>query len=96
VNTLIAMEIVYLFSVRYAHSTSLKREGLQGTKAVWLGVMSIAVLQALFTWAPPFQFLFGTTGIDGRHIAMILGVALSVFVILELEKAAWSWLRMKA
>ena len=96
VNTLIAMEIVYLFSVRYAHSTSLTREGLQGTKAVWLGIMSIAVLQALFTWAPPFQFLFGTTGIDGRHIVMILGVALTVFVILELEKAAWSWLRLKA
>lgn len=96
VNTLIAMEIVYLFSVRYAHSTSLTREGFQGTKAVWLGIMSIVALQALFTWAPPFQFLFGTAAIDAQHIAIITSLAGVVFLILELEKATWHRLRLKA
>jgi magnesium-transporting ATPase (P-type) len=37
VNTIVVMEIFYLFSVRYVHGTSLTWRGVLGTRAVLIG-----------------------------------------------------------
>jgi magnesium-transporting ATPase (P-type) len=86
VNMLIAMEIVYLFSIRYAHTTSFTLQGLKGTPAVWIGVITILALQAAFIWMPPIQSVFGTDSLTRAHVELIFGMALIVFVSLEAEK----------
>jgi hypothetical protein len=44
-------------------------------------------LQALLTYAPPMQALFGTAGLDAMSWALIVGLASAKFVLVELEKA---------
>jgi magnesium-transporting ATPase (P-type) len=86
VNTIVVMEIFYLFSVRYLHTTSFSRTGLLGTPAVLIGVATITAAQMLFTYAPFMQAMFASRPIavlDGVAIVMI-GIAL--FAILEVEK----------
>ena len=56
VNTLVVMEIAYLFSVRYVHGTSFTWAGVVGTPAVLIGVGTVAVAQLAFTYLPAFQY----------------------------------------
>ncbi len=44
----------------------------------------------MFTYAPPMQVLFATTGLDALHWLLISAVGLVVFLVVEAEKA---WLR---
>jgi magnesium-transporting ATPase (P-type) len=86
VNTIVVFEIVYLFSVRYLHETSLTWEGLAGTPAVLIGVGLVAAAQFVFTYAPFMQTIFQTRAVspaDGMSI-VVLGVAF--FAVLELDK----------
>src|SRR3546814_18429485 len=48
VNTLVVMEIFYLFSVRYVHGTALTWRGKLGTRAVISGVVRGGMAQLLF------------------------------------------------
>ncbi|MGF1651363.1 MAG: cation-transporting P-type ATPase [Hyphomicrobiaceae bacterium] len=86
VNTIVVMEIFYLFSVRYVHGSSLTLAGMLGTPAVLIGVGGIVVLQLAFTYAPFMQILFATQPLSLLEggVAILAGVAL--FAILELEK----------
>ena len=45
------------------------------------------VLQALFTYSPPLQALFGTAALDVWSWALIVGLASGKFVLVEIEKA---------
>jgi magnesium-transporting ATPase (P-type) len=86
VNTIVVMQIFYLFNVRYVHGPSFTLEGLVGTPAVLVGLVSITILQLAFTYLPWMQLLFDTRPLapaDGAYV-MALGVAL--FVICEFEK----------
>jgi magnesium-transporting ATPase (P-type) len=60
VNALVAMEVFYLFNVRYLGLPSLTFEGVVGTRAVLIAVGAVAALQFLFTYAPFMQTLFET------------------------------------
>ncbi|MFN7001542.1 MAG: HAD-IC family P-type ATPase, partial [Elioraea tepidiphila] len=51
VNTLVAMEIFYLFSVRYLKAASFTWAGVRGTPRVLAAVAAACGLQALFTYA---------------------------------------------
>jgi hypothetical protein len=64
VNTLVAMEVFYLFSVRYLKAPSFTLVGVQGTPRVLLAVGAVVVLQALFTYAPFMQTWFGTRALQ--------------------------------
>jgi magnesium-transporting ATPase (P-type) len=87
VNTLVAMEVFYLFSVRYLVSPSFTLTGVRGTRAVLIAVGLVTALQALFTWVPFMQHLFGTRPLDARQIIEIVLVGLALLVFLELEKS---------
>ncbi|MDX3774256.1 cation-transporting P-type ATPase [Chromatiaceae bacterium AAb-1] len=91
VNTLIAMEIWYLFSVRYLHGISLTWQGIKGTGPVLIAVTLVFGLQLCFTYVPVLQSLFKTEAISFVHGMYCAAVGVSVFVILELEK----WLLRK-
>ncbi|MGE3907604.1 MAG: HAD-IC family P-type ATPase, partial [Reyranellaceae bacterium] len=88
VNTLVTMEIFYLFSVRYVHGTSMTWQGVLGTRAVLIGVAIVVAAQFAFTYLPPLQAVF-----DSRPVAFadglgIFGVGAALLVLSEIEKRA--------
>lgn len=93
VNTLVVMEIFYLFSVRYVHGTSLTWQGVLGTRAVHIGVATVVTAQLAFTYLAPFQAIFGTSAVAFTDGLVIVGVGVALLIIVESEKriAAWLW-----
>ncbi|MFN3493473.1 MAG: HAD-IC family P-type ATPase, partial [Hydrogenophaga sp.] len=87
VNALVAMEVFYLFSVRYLKSPSFTWVGVQGTPRVLAAVAGVVVLQALFTYAPFMQTLFDTRALDLQQLLACAGIGAAVLVVLEVEKA---------
>jgi magnesium-transporting ATPase (P-type) len=86
VNTIVVMEIFYLFSVRYLRSTSLTWQGVLGTPAVLIGVGGVTLLQFAFTYAPVMQRLFETRAVAFGDGVAIVGVGVAVLVVVEVEK----------
>jgi magnesium-transporting ATPase (P-type) len=86
VNTLVVLEIFYLFSVRYVHGTSLTWTGVVGTPAVLLGGGSIVVAQFLFTYAPFMQAIFHTRPLALTDGLVIVAVGVVLLLIVEVEK----------
>ena len=88
VNTIVVMEIFYLFNVRYMHMTSFSLVGAMGTRAVLLAVSAVVAAQLAFTYAPFMQALFGTAPIALKDGLPIVGIGVLLMIILEAEKAA--------
>lgn len=95
VNTLVAMEVWYLFSVRYLRRKSFSREGIKGTRPIFYAVSLVFVLQLIFTYAPFMQQWFATEGLRFEHGLLCIGVGVLVFVILEVEKFLRTWLQSR-
>ena len=89
VNTIVMLEVFYLFSVRYLHASSLSLRGLLGTRAVLIGVGTVAVLQLAFTYLPPMQALFETRAVSVSEGAAIVLIGVALLAILEAEKLVW-------
>jgi magnesium-transporting ATPase (P-type) len=87
VNTLVAMEVFYLFSVRYLVNPAFTLTGVRGTPAVLSAVALVVALQSLFTWAPFMHTLFDTHPLAPLDVATVTLVGVAVLVILEIEKA---------
>lgn len=86
VNTLVAMEVFYLFSVRYLNAPSLTYQGVLGTPPVLIDITVVTALQLVFTYAPFMAALF-----DSRPLTLMQGVPVLVagvllFAVLEVEK----------
>lgn len=87
VNMLVMSEVFYLFNVRHFTASAWRWETLAGNRiAVWACAITL-VLQALFTYAPPMQALFGTAALDAMSWALIVALAFGKFVVVEGEKA---------
>ncbi|GAB4177804.1 MAG: cation-transporting P-type ATPase [Thalassobaculales bacterium] len=86
VNTLVVMEIFYLFSVRYVHGTALTWQGVLGTPAVLIGVSFVIVAQFAFTYLPLLQGVFGTRPVAFLDGAAIIGVGVVMLLVVEVEK----------
>ena len=87
VNTLVCMEVFYLFSVRYLKAPSFTVEGVKGTPRVLMAVFGVFVLQLLFTYAPFMQSLFASEALSLTTGVFVVLVGVAVLVILEVEKA---------
>jgi magnesium-transporting ATPase (P-type) len=87
VNTIVVMEIFYLFSVRYVHGTSLSWCGVLGTRAVLIGVSVIVTGQIMFTYAPFMQTTFETRPVALTDGPVIIAIGLTMLIVVELEKA---------
>lgn len=83
VNTLVAMELFYLFFVRYQNNSSITRVGLSGTMPVWLAIVALVILQALFTWTPWFQHIFNTRSLALSDFIVVIGSGVILLLILE-------------
>ncbi len=86
VNTLVVMEIAYLFSVRYVHGTSFTWVGVLGTPAVLIGVGTVTVAQVAFTYLPVFQVLFGSRPLSFFEGAIVVAIGVVLLVVVEIEK----------
>jgi magnesium-transporting ATPase (P-type) len=86
VNTLVCMEVFYLFSVRYLKARSFTWTGVKGTPRVLAAVAAVFVLQLVFTYAPFMHTLFASRPVSIAMGAQIVAVGAAVLVVLELEK----------
>ncbi len=86
VNALVAMEVFYLFSVRYLRARSFTWRGVRGTPRVLLAVTAVATLQLAFTFAPFMQRLFGTAALAWHELAACVLAGAVLLLLLELEK----------
>jgi magnesium-transporting ATPase (P-type) len=87
VNTLVCMEVFYLFSVRYLKAPSFTWQGVRGTPRVLVAVAGVFMLQLLFTYAPLMHTLFQTEALPFGWGIVILATGIALLVILEVEKA---------
>jgi len=94
VNTIVVMEIFYLFSIRYLHVTSLTLQGIVGTPAVLIGVAGVFIGQLAFTYLPFMQTLFATRAVSLTDGLAIIGVGVLLLLILEVEKLVRRRLRL--
>ena len=86
VNTIVVLEIFYLFNVRYLHMTSFTWQGALGTPPVLLAIATVIVAQFGFTYWPVMQELFATRPIALADGLLIVGIGVLAMIILEGEK----------
>ncbi|MDP2100279.1 MAG: cation-transporting P-type ATPase [Gallionella sp.] len=86
VNTLVTMEVFYLFSVRYLRVSSFSFKRLFNSPAVLIGVTAVIILQLVFTYASFMEAFFDSRPVDLVHGMEIIAIGVGMFGILELEK----------
>ena len=86
VNTIVVMEIFYLFSVRYIHGPSLTWQGVLGTPAVLVAVVVVVAAQLAFTYVPFMQGVFKTEPVAPFDGALIVGIGVALLIVVEIEK----------
>lgn len=88
VNTLTLFQAFYLFSARYIIEPVFSFQGFFGNRYVLIAVVMLIVFQLAFTYAAPWQSLFGSVPLDaGQWLRSVL-VASTVLLLVEVEKAA--------
>lgn len=86
VNVLIVLKIFHLFYIRNVYTTSLTWEAVRGTPAVWISVGVVVVAQFLLTYVPFFQAAFDTRPVSLLDGAIVIGIGMAFFAIVEMEK----------
>jgi Ca2+-transporting ATPase len=85
VNVFVFGEIFYLFNCR-SLEYSMFHVGVFSNLWVIFGALTMTLLQLLFTYWPPMQKLFGSATIGYDEWLLILSVAMSIHLIVGLEK----------
>jgi len=85
-NTLVMMEIFYLFFIRNIYGTSLTWKAVRGTKVVWATIAVVTVAQLAITYLAPLQKIFATEAVPFFDGVLIFGVGVTLFAIIETEK----------
>ena len=86
VNTIVVMEVFYLFSLRFTHTSSLTFRGVLGTPAVLIGLGTVVTGQLALTYAPFMQAAFGTRAVGFTEATMIFASGVGLLFVLEIEK----------
>jgi magnesium-transporting ATPase (P-type) len=86
VNAITIGQVFYLLNSRYLLDSSLTFKEHLGNAYLPLGIISVAILQLLFTYAPPFQAMFGNEAIPLRVWPWLLAGGLLFFLVVEAEK----------
>jgi potassium/sodium efflux P-type ATPase len=85
-NTLVMMEIFYLFFIRNIYGTSLTWKAVRGTKVVWATIAVVTVAQLAITYLAPLQKIFATEAVPFFDGVLIFGVGVALFAIIETAK----------
>jgi len=86
VNTLVLFEALYLLNTRRLQEPIRRVEDLTGNGLVLAGIGVVLAIQALFTYAPFMQQLFGSAPVGPAVWGQSLAVAATLFVLVEGEK----------
>jgi len=86
VNTLVVLQIAYLFNVRFLHAASITWRGALGTPAVLWAVAAVAAAQLAFTYAPFMNAWFGSRPLAALEGALVLATGAALLLLLEGEK----------
>ncbi len=86
VNTLVLFEIFYLFNVRRHRLSSYLEHVGKAARPAWIAVAIVLVLQIAFTHVPIMNLLFHSAPLSLADWIVCAVVALSVFVLVEIEK----------
>ncbi|MEQ6292105.1 cation-translocating P-type ATPase [Vogesella sp. GCM10023246] len=87
VNSMVAIEIAYLFNSRRRHASAWRRDTLLGNPVAFGSVLLLIVLQLAFSYLPWLQALFGTAAPSGHHWLLAAASGVLAFVLIEVEKA---------
>jgi len=85
-NTLVIMEMFYLFFIRHSYSTSFSWRAIKGTPVVWLMVSIVILAQLAITYLPFMQKIFDTRPVSLMDGLVITGIGIGLFMVVELEK----------
>jgi magnesium-transporting ATPase (P-type) len=86
VNTIVVLEVFYLFNVRYLHMTSFSWRGALGTPAVLIAVAVVIAAQLAFTYLPIMQALFDSRPLGFGDGLLVVTAGVALMIILEIEK----------
>ena len=86
INTLVAGQAFYLLNLRLIYQPVLRGWAIFQSRAMWIAIGILILLQIAFTYAPVMNTLFGTTPIGLQDWGRILLFGLAVFLLVELEK----------
>jgi Ca2+-transporting ATPase len=88
VTTVIMFQIFYMLNCR-SLKNSLFSVGLFSNKAVFIGIASLLVLQAVFVYAPFMNEVFNSAPMSARDIGLAVAAGAIILPVITLEK----WVR---
>ena len=86
VNTIVMFEVFYLWNTRYLYTSVLSIKGLFGNRYVLIAIALVILFQIAFTYTPVMQALFKSMSLELGIWGLIVGVASSLLLLVELEK----------
>jgi magnesium-transporting ATPase (P-type) len=86
VNAITIGQVFYLLNSRYLLESSLSPRSHLGNRFLPYGIGAVVVLQFLFTYTPPLQYLFGTAPVPLYVWPWLLLGGLLFFLLVEAEK----------
>jgi magnesium-transporting ATPase (P-type) len=86
VNALVIGQVAYLLNSRYKLDSSLSLGAHRDNPYLPLGIGAVAVLQLVYTYAPPFEALFDTQPMALRTWPWLVVGGFVFFLIVEAEK----------
>jgi magnesium-transporting ATPase (P-type) len=87
VNTLVIGQVFYLLNSRFKIDSSLSPMAHLGNRYLPMGIGPVVVLQLLYTYAPPLQYVFETEGIPLNVWPWLFLGGVIFFLVVEIEKA---------
>lgn len=88
ITTLVLAQLAYLFNCRFLHRSSFTLDVFRGNKMIWISAGALIVLHLAFTLVPFINNWFGSTPISLGAWLRSIGLAVVVFVVVELGKYA--------
>jgi magnesium-transporting ATPase (P-type) len=86
VNAITIGQVFYLLNSRYLIDSSLSPAAHMGNRYLPYGVLAVVVLQLLFTYAPPFQAMFGNEAVPLWTWPWLILGGVAFFLAVEAEK----------
>jgi len=83
---LVLLEVCHLFFVRKMAGGGLRWHTIGGSSVVWLCVLGVICAQAVITYLPSLQKIFGTVALLPADLAMIGGIGILFWIALVLDR----------
>lgn len=89
VNALVMIEAVYLLNCRFLTQSIFSMKIFSGMLPALIAIVSVLLIQLLFTYLPISQRLFGLADISALDWLLIVAASLPTLLVVECEKYLW-------